>query len=269
MINAERRSVAPIVLLALFSLTFAFGWGQAATPARAQGPTNEYSLEIRGAVCSTRPGEPRECELPGGSHFTVAIYLESLNLPDSDEDTIAGYLGFQVQVTNSDELSQVDGVEQSEVVWPDCTFAVEARATGTVTVGCATAGTPSTFIGLVAELSYICGPPGSTGVLTMLHGLEQESQIVDDFTNVVSDDSDSPSESLAVSCTEGTAWTPSATSPPPDRPLPTEVEVPPAATGGDDGTTAGLWVAIVAVVALALLAVLGWRYRRPGARRDA
>lgn len=263
--------MTPIVLLALISLAFAFGWGQAASPAQAQGPTNEFSFEIPGAGCSTRPGEPRECELPGGSQFTLAIYLESLNLPDSDEDTIAGYLGFQVRVTNSDELSQVDGAEQSEVVWPDCAFAVEDRAAGTTTVGCATnAGAPpSTFTGLVAELTYVCGPPGSTGVVTILHGFGTDSLLINDFSGEVSDDSDSPSESLAVSCTEGTAWTPSATAPPPDRPLPTEVDVPPADTGGDDGTSPGLWVAIVAIVALAGLAVLGWRYRRPGARPNS
>lgn len=184
----------------------------------AGAPGGEFSLEVVGAACSTRPGNSSECSVPAGSAFAVDVYLDELNLPDADAEMNVGYLGFQVHLTNTAELGKVDSPEQREVVWPDCALSAESRAPGTVTIGCATdlGAQPSDFTGLIVQLQYQCGSPGTSGSITLLHGGGLDTLLVDAQILEHAGDSSGSSESLTVNCVAGTPWTPL----PPPSPMP-------------------------------------------------
>ena len=292
--SAGVSAVGRAIGLVLLGITFTAGLVPSA--AVAQTGFNEFTMEIIGANCSTRPDDSAECRLPGNSPFTVAIMLDRIALPDLDQDNVGGYLGLQLNATNDPELTQIDSPQQSEIVWPDCGFPVESRSDTSVTIGCATdvLASSSTYIGVIALLSYRCGPSGSGGRVTLVHGVGLGTMLVDELAGEHANDSSGSTETLEVTCLAGTPWTPlpsptvaprstfleptpepDSSSPSADQdgsPQPVGTDAPAVRQSdgdGGDGSRRSLWIGIGVVVALGVtvLGVAGaWFIRRSGGK---
>lgn len=253
-----------LATLGVLAGLMALGGGQA----QANGPTVDFYIEVATAGCNTDGGSTT-CNVDVGTTFTVSTYIDSFSLPDNDTDTTNGYVGFQVRLNHSGELTRNERADTGELdgFWPECAppgFAVENAGIGTYGGACMSGFMPpvaeSTFTGKVMEVDYDCTASPSAGhTVTMVHEAPGASYIMDDATPgqaVVDPDA---SEILTINCNEPT---PGAVGGIIEMQVDGSDAPASAADGSGSSSPPYAPIAVAAAAAVVALAAGGWYARR-------
>lgn len=213
-------------------------------------PGLNYSIEAEGeSGCDTTAGDA-VCYIDPGIEFTLNVTLDAL---PSD---IPSYDGFDVYIQYTGLTSADDA--DAAVYWPDCGYPAVHFDAGLVAAGCSIGidpGTPSTYAGLVLTNGFTCS---ESGTISLVHG-DGQTDLLESVPNHHAEGVGTL-ETLDITC--GDPPTPTSTAAPP---IPTAL--PGTGTAGlsqDGGMGAGVWLAIAALMTLALvgLGAAGWRTAR-------
>ena len=266
-----------LALAAAAGLAFVLASGhQQAKPTQAV-TSPEYSMQIVGGGekapnpgqtppptgCNTKTPTDNNCSVPAGTEFTVQVFLNKLNLPELDGDTIAGYGAVQIRLNTTVGLTlkNRNAVEEfgpaQAPFWPDCAIRAENKGVNTYLATC-TIGqltNESTYTGLVMEADYTCGSPGveSKEQVSMVHGVPADTHLVDELGGLVLSNGGA-TDTITVVCQSGVGGI---------TELP-EVEEAPLEAAGSSGTSVGVLAGIAAAAVAGVVALGGaaWYARR-------
>ncbi len=214
-----------------------------------------YSIEAEGeSGCDTTEGDA-VCYIDPGTEFTLNVTLDPL---PSD---IASYEVFDVRLEYTGLTSDDDA--DAAAYWPDCGFPAAHFKAGLIAAGCSIGfepGTPSTYTGLMLTNGFTCS---ESGTISLVHGDGQT-----DLLGTISEhhgEGEGTRETLDVTC--GDPPTPTSTAAPPATPTALPATLPGTGTAGldqDSSAGAGVWLAIAALMTVAIvgLGAFGWRKAR-------
>lgn len=218
-------------------------------------PGLNYSIEAVGEDgCDTTEGDA-VCYIDPGTEFTLNVTLDAL------PDEIPSYEAFDVRLEYSGLTSGDDADAQAH--WPDCGFPVAHFEAGLVAAACAIGiapGTPSVYDGLMLTNSFTCS---ESGAISLVHGDGKTDLLQGVDPNLHHAEGDGTMETLNITC--GDPPTPTSTAAPPTPAIPTAL--PEVGTAGADqggSTGAGIWLAIAALMTVAMigLGAFGLKYAR-------
>ena len=193
------RTRMVVLTLALLAAILAGTGAEGNREAQAASGNNFY-LAVPGSSdpCGTLSGVA-SCYIQNGSTFTLEVRLSKLSLPDTDADTVAGYIAWQASVNYGAGLTRVDASGVSESLCPSGWFGGEAGSPPSYVGGCVSIpDAESTATGPIMRLAFTCSAPGANSV-TLLHG-PVDTVLGDDSGSIVSNDPSGASETLTVNC---------------------------------------------------------------------